>query len=442
MKISSYNTFVEKNGNIIGYNTMSNNFIAIPKQTYDVYKSFISNIYDLGKVNKKLYNNLKENGFIIPDERNELNELRLCNKEVSFNRHYNLTIIPTLDCNLKCWYCWEKHEPGSRMSKKIQQSIRNHILKEIEFNSFDSLEIEWFGGEPLLDFDKVVYPLCSSIKDITDRNGKVLSNTFITNGTLIDKEMILKLGELNSSFQITLDGDKIKHDKVRIKKSNNEGTYSKILESLYLITENIENARVTIRINFDDKTLKNIHNLFYDLKDIERGKVKVHLERVWQTKANPNSNKLLQETILLLTANNFEVDYGGFLRRYVTCKTDRYRQAGINYDGRVFKCTGRPFTDENCDGVLDESGLITWKRDRVSQRIGRSTFEFEMCKSCKMLPLCMGPCSQKCLENNWENMEKNCILKNFEMTIDEYIIFMFNNLYSVRQNQGRLKEFH
>jgi uncharacterized protein len=209
---------------------------------------------------------------------------------------------------------------------------------------------------------------------------------------------------------------------------------------LYLISENIENTRITIRINFDDKTLNNIHKLLYDLKDIDRSKIKVHLERVWQTKAHKNSFKNLQETILLLTANNFEVDYGGFIRRNITCKTDRYRQAGIYYDGRIFKCTGRPFTDENSDGKLNETGIIEWNRNKLSNRIGKSTFEFDMCTSCKMLPLCMGPCSQKCMERGWKNMENQCILKHFELTIEEYIVFMFNNLYAVKQNQYQPEE--
>ncbi|NVO11744.1 MAG: radical SAM protein [Bacteroidales bacterium] len=431
MKLSCYNIFVEKNGNIVGLNTMKNNYVLLSKNKYQELLNHSEDLFEFASQNEKIYDTLIDHGFIIPNDRNELNELRLCNKEVSFNRHYDLTIIPSLDCNLKCWYCWETHIPNSQMSNEVMDRIRKHVSLELAHNNIDSLSLEWFGGEPLLYFNEVTYPLVSSIKNLLDANKKSFKTSFITNGVLIDKPMLEKFKELNPKFQITLDGYKEKHNKVRVSKSGGEGTYNRIVDNLYLITEMLNDTHIRIRINYDDNTLKNIEELVLDLNDLDRSKVSIHLERVWQTsKGNKPDNKLLHDTIMLLTANEFSVDYGNFIPRYNSCKTDRYRQAGINYDGRVFKCTGRPFIPENSDGELAETGEIIWNRDRLANRIGRSTFELDMCLSCKMLPMCVGPCSQKCLERDWKNMENQCTLKTLEMSIEDFVVFSFNNLYS------------
>lgn len=45
-----------------------------------------------------------------------------------------------------------------------------------------------------------------------------------------------------------------------------------------------------------------------------------------------------------------------------------------------------------------------------------------MCLACKMLPQCMGPCSQKCMERNWTNMESTCSLHAIDMSLEQYIL--------------------
>jgi uncharacterized protein len=434
MKLSEYNIFVEKKNAIIGFNTINNTLVGIHPNAYSQIKELEpNNIESLEKSNEKLYHLLVSNGFIIPNEKSELNEIRLRNKEYCFNKHYDLILIPTLDCNLKCWYCWESHIPESQMTKTIQKRIVKHIEMEIAQNNFDSINLEWFGGEPMLYFDKIVYPLCSSIKKLVEASDKQFYSSFITNATFINKENILKLKEINPGFQITIDGERDKHNKVRVSKKNDVGTYDQIINALYLISDNIPNANINLRINFDNSTLYNIENLISDLNNLNKDKLSVHLERVWQTKKDEKfDNKLLQEVMLLFTANNFQVEYGNFVFRDSSCKTDRYKQMCINYDGKVYKCNGRPFVEANCDGEINENGEIITNRDKLTNRLGHSTFEFNMCKECKLLPLCMGPCSQKCIENKWQDMENKCTLKSFEMSVDDYVVFLFNNLYNSR----------
>ena len=181
----------------------------------------------------------------------------------------------------------------------------------------DSFVLSFFGGEPLLYFDEIAYPLADKAREICKRAGVNYTSFFITNGTLINKENIDKLRSTNPVFQITLDGNKEKHDKVRIGKINNAETYDKILDSLYLISDNIpaleEDFVVTLRINYDDATLGNIDPLIKDLQGLDRSKFLVHMERVWQTMESAGDKEqrsLLLETIRKFQKEGFTVQSG------------------------------------------------------------------------------------------------------------------------------------
>ena len=54
-----------------------------------------------------------------------------------------------------------------------------------------------------------------------------------------------------------------------------------------------------------------------------------------------------------------------------------------------------------------------------------------MCKSCKLLPQCWGPCTQKHLEDP-ANIENRCPLRSMEITLEDYIRHRFNNEYLVQ----------
>ena len=69
---------------------------------------------------------------------------------------FHLMINPTLDCNLHCWYCYEKHVKGSSISTDIMNGILGLISKNcIGQRNIKKLILSFFGGEPLLEFDSV-----------------------------------------------------------------------------------------------------------------------------------------------------------------------------------------------------------------------------------------------------------------------------------------------
>src|SRR3979490_3029402 len=62
-------------------------------------------------------------------------------------RHLELIILPTERCNFRCTYCYEDFKLG-KMSRKVVDAIK--LLLAARVNDLHSLQLSWFGGEPLL----------------------------------------------------------------------------------------------------------------------------------------------------------------------------------------------------------------------------------------------------------------------------------------------------
>ncbi len=445
MKKSRYNIFYPRKNNVLCYNSFTNSYMIISTSAYNMFqheelKSFEAS-YPVA------FKNFIESGFLIEESFDELDVIRFRNKQQTFGtkREYALIVYPTQDCNLKCWYCYESHVPHSIISEDVIQSIVNHIQLKITRKEIDSLQITFFGGEPLLYFDSTVYPLLKQIKSLCDTNLITFYPFFITNASLIDESTITRLKEFNPMFQITIDGNKEKHDKVRIGKKNNEPTFDKIINALHLISNHITKKHpkvshiITLRINYDNQTLNYIDDIINSINSLDRSKVFIHLERVWQTlnSVNEVQIQLLKEAICKLLDAGFLVGHGIFGEKAYSCPAEVLQYAVINYDGLVYRCNGRTLTPQTAEGKLLPNGEIEWIDRLLTQRLAKPTYENERCINCNMLPRCMGPCSQKQLETGWKNVTNVCSLSVIDFSLEDYLAFDFEIKYHHAKNRKK-----
>ena len=153
---------------------------------------------------------------------------------ISNNSIYRLTILPSLDCNLRCWYCFEKHIQGSHLENKTSDSIFRFVKKLFENNpNLETLDVELFGGEPLLYFEKELYPLLNKIKNYVNELGKNVSFFFVTNAVCINEATIPLFKELKANFQISIDGFKDRHDKIKFIPDTQIGTYNHVIQIIH-----------------------------------------------------------------------------------------------------------------------------------------------------------------------------------------------------------------
>ena len=110
--------------------------------------------------------------------------------------NYRMTVNPTLNCNFSCWYCYETHSRTMMSDEVMRRTIKcaERIIKRSDIRNF---ELDWFGGEPLLGFNKIVKPVSLAIKEICTAENVKFQCGITTNGYLIDKSMVDLFKDVN-----------------------------------------------------------------------------------------------------------------------------------------------------------------------------------------------------------------------------------------------------
>ncbi|WP_288590599.1 SPASM domain-containing protein [uncultured Prevotella sp.] len=398
-------------------NFMNNSHVILNHEFHEMY-SKTANLDLLKKQNPKLYDTLVEHGFLVNDDFDELSYIEFEKKKSKFdNSLYHIVINPTLDCNLSCWYCYEKKQKYSVISSDVIEGIKKNIVLHNDHTPFRTLKLSFFGGEPFLQFE-AIKELTDFASDFCKNNSKYFVLDFTTNANLIKQDHLLKISQYPCAFQITLDGNKKQHNKIKFTKDRNIDTYQLAINNIKKILDTISNSFVAIRINFDSYTLNSFDDILEDIKDLDRKRVKIILKRIWQVNDKDIENNILLSTIQKLIDNNFLVDYytqGG------VCFGDMLNEVVVNFDGKVFKCTTiDDFNEENSYGYLDTgTGEIVWN-SKIST-IGYDLTK-EKCKKCKLYPSCLGPCTLHLMAN-----DDVCFIDSLNLTLQEYMMFLYKN---------------
>jgi uncharacterized protein len=254
----------------------------------------------------------------------------------------------------------------------------------------------WFGGEPLLYYKKVVLPILSSVHALSLKHGVMFSSAMTTNGLLIDEEVIETAKQYGLNFfQITLDGNRERHNKVRFI-SEERGSYDQIVSNIVSLAR--AGLDVLIRINCSAETFDGIKEIAADFLHVEnetRQFIKFDFHAVWQE--DQDIADVLFETRLYFRQMGFTVQSGSLNSVKDSCYGDHKNHATINYNGEVFKCTARDFTKANSEGLLDANGSISWNA-KLEKRL-HIKFQNKPCLECAILPICGGGCTQQALEH-------------------------------------------
>ena len=425
-KVSFYNLKVLYKDYILYYNSLSDIIIPFTIDEYNVIEELLTNLDEFKKEYPVLYKEMYNRGFIIDEKFNELSFIKLQNNRVIYSSNrYHIIINPTLDCNLKCWYCsteYAKAIHSGRMNDDIILRTKKHLKKIIEEERVKELHLDWFGGEPLLYFDEVINPIASFVKNLLTKNIKYTQH-ITTNATLLTDERIHLMKDLGfTSFQIPIDGNEHRHNKIKFY-SDKTGCYKHIINNINKITEFIPDVKIILRINYDQQTLKNILDITKDLSDDCKKTLLIDFQKVWQIPNREEEKKLLKEVKKEFNDLGYDTTFWAFVpKRYHRCYADRYNNYAINYDGRIFKCTARDYADDKVIGTLKQEGDIDWNYQLLGELFDKSTFENEKCLICKKLPICMGPCITSNFEARKKGIQIPCNMDYSQYSFDSYII--------------------
>lgn len=431
MKQSRYNIFFDHEDKKIGFNSYSGQFIALDPMLYEMYEvsAKIRDFSELKDIHPQFFNFLIEKGFLVDAT---VDELELV-KKMAFNKDnddslFEIHINPTMNCNFKCWYCYETHIKDSKMDEETVRRVLRFIEQILaEKKGLKKLSVSWFGGEPLLYFKKVVLPILRSAYPLAVERGVEFVSSMTTNGLLINQEVIDSAKQYGFDFfQITLDGNRERHDKVRFI-SQERGSYDTIVANIILAARNKLN--VVARINLSKETLEGVDEIATDFATVEKEALQYitfDFHKVWQVDEDIDDS--INEKRKNFRRKGYRVLSGSLDTVENSCYGDHRNHATINYNGEVFKCTARDFTNSNSEGILNDHGSIDWNY-KYEKRL-HSKFKNRPCLECPILPICGGGCSQQaiehegvdyCVHNFDENKKRMVVINRFLESLEENV---------------------
>lgn len=386
--ISKYNKCFISNKNKFVYNLASRKIMQISDETYRM----LSEGQEKHLINMPEYSILKKNGVIFEhcfDEADAFIKSYLNNE----NSRLHLVILGSTGCNFRCQYCY--------IQESTQTFTREYSLRLLKWldkvlKNYKGLMINWFGGEPLLAKEEVVF-LSENILKIANKSHVPLIAHMTTNGYFLDIETFKSLIRNRIIYyQITIDGLKDTHDIYRPLKNGN-GTYDVIISNLKSICSQQETGRffINIRNNITRENRKSCEDFKDEFKSLFGGNYHFSLTQFpvkdWGgERINGIRQELLSETDLLpLRGVHTTTDLCDSLET-VRCYATKRNGFVIDPRCNVYKCS-HLYSDKdgltNYIGKISEEGELSidenlnmqWSMPRISNK----------CFLCFFLPYCM-----------------------------------------------------
>ncbi len=421
MVVSCYTFAFEHIGQYYLYNSLSKALLEIDFELYDrISKSSNQGVdFDTNDLNGEFLELLKKNRIIcgsIEEERT------LCSNLIRYNRHVDnfrhITIAPTLDCCFSCYYCFEKGKKNKYISDEIIDSIVRYLLNQ---QGMQKLHITWFGGEPLMAINQVK-KIYSKFRPfyLGEYSSDMITTAFHINHNTI---AILKSIEL-TEVQITLDGLEETHN--RIKKSKEcSNVYAKVLENIDLLTNEIPDLDVVIRVNLTKNNANEYMDLYQVLSNryfnkrvsIAPGYVinsgGMHLCNLFDNRECGLHALDLWQKYKIPSPWLYNVDK-------TECAIRNPYSIVIDAEGYVYKCWEKLGAEKFIYGKIQENGTIRITKPEVLDKAinGKDPLLDKVCAKCAFLPLCFGGCPT----HRFESTQTSSLCISYKELLKEWLI--------------------
>lgn len=312
------------------------------------------------------------------------------------------------DCNLACKYCFagkgEYDGPKGLMSLETGKRALDFLIEQS--GTRRNLEVDFFGGEPLLNWD-----VCKKLVEYGRSKEKEFNKNFrftlTTNGVLVDNEVIDFCNKEMGNVVLSLDGRKETHDRLRTA-CNGKGSYDLIIDKF----KKFANARN--QENYYMRGTYTHHNTDFS-KDIlhmaDMGFKELSIEPVV---CDPSEPYALKESDLPVLKEQYEILATEMLRRYRKGNGFTFYHYMIDLDAgpcivkRVSGCgVGTEYMAVTPDGDLypchqfvgDEKFLLgnIWNgvtnKEVLNQFNECNVYSHKECKDCFAKLYCSGGCA-------------------------------------------------
>ncbi|OFX16467.1 MAG: hypothetical protein A2033_05240 [Bacteroidetes bacterium GWA2_31_9] len=354
-----------------------------------------------------------------------------------------IAITPTLNCNLRCIYCYVDNK--LKQNDLISIELAKHLIDEIfyfaKYKNIKNITISWHGGEPLLWGYKNFNTIFEYIELLRSRFFN-LKQEIQTNLTLINDDFIGLFKKFNIKVGFSLDGPENINDVQRVF-SYNKGSYSQIIEKLNLCQN--ANLKIGAIVTGTSKNIKNIKELYdfmnekgidfrfnpifkegqartiypdFGISTEEYGNAMIELFNIW---VNDKKSKINIDFFSEIAGNLVTK------RPYICCfqQDCQKNYFAISSNGDIYPC-GRFIGNEFLNfGNISNQNLIEII-DTKDKFFANRRLEFlkKECSDCKYFDICNGGCMHEAFSatNNFENKTYLCeAYKRIFMYIEKYL---------------------
>lgn len=287
------------------------------------------------------------------------------------NRRLHLILMPTERCDFRCVYCYEDFVAG-RMPRAVIDGVI--ALIERRAPTLDRLELEWFGGEPLLALDVIEEVSRRVLAQQEQRPQLVCSGAATTNGYRLDLETAARLVALGvRGFQVSLDGAAAHHDRTRVR-AGGQPTFTRIWDNLMALRRSALDVEVLVRLHLTPENVADapafVDHLRATLLDDPRfGLLLKPIEHLGG--ANDHAFAVLDERRLPASLGRLhEITRAGEASGPQICYAAKANSFVIRSQGQVCKCTVALDEPRNQVGQLHADGTLTVAHERLRPWLG------------------------------------------------------------------------
>ncbi|WP_328223440.1 radical SAM protein [Streptomyces sp. NBC_00104] len=292
------------------------------------------------------------------------------------NHRLHLILLPTEQCNFRCGYCYEDFAVG-RMPASVVEGVKRLIDRRLD--GLRSLDVSWFGGEPLLALPVVEEVSAHIGRRAATRPDLSCTAEMTTNGYTLDAVTAERLAGLGvGRYQISLDGPQEMHDQSRVR-ADGKGSFTRIWKNLMDIRESAVQVHVTLRIHLTAANLAGMPDFLGRIREtfLHDSRFSVRLKPV-EHLGGPNDQhigivpeedrpRVLAELTALVSSDDSD-DPGGFgslSGQAEVCYASLPDSLVIRADGSVGKCTVALTDPANTIGRLRPDGTLSIDNTRL-----------------------------------------------------------------------------
>jgi uncharacterized protein len=411
-------------------------------------------IRDLPKSVATKFDDFLQAGVFVPEGRDERETMRESYVSNRADAPFFVTMTTTLDCNMRCYYCYQKEGELQSMSLDMSDAIAAWTKAQMSEHGHRHVYVDWYGGEPMLN-QGVIESYTANLIEYCEANRLGYSASMICNGTAWpeDKRAFVARNRIKS-IQFSVDGPARHHDKRRgvigDDKTGRTPSFQTVMDTIGAV---VGHTKVYLRVNVDPWSGWDCLEILDECE--ERGWMKDHSE-VYPYVAVINA--MTEHCGFIGKVKRFDDFYSTFsdIERAFYEKLGRFRDAKafevVQYypnrveincaavsnnavvfgpNGRIYKCGLDVGDDHRAHAALELNGTSIAASPAEGAAVlpidrwdRYDPFRHDRCSECQYLPICMGGCPKAQIERDEKQIriQSEFWESNFDRVIREYFI--------------------